>query len=86
MNPTLKETLELAENKLRRDYLTRSTNLILFQKTSSFTHIFSLMRTKNDTLILKYLKLVIIQKKDWKILLVRTLHYNTIFRQYRPIL
>ena len=48
----------------------RSMNLNHVQKTSSFTNIFYSMIKKNKTLILKYLKLLIIQNKDWSILLV----------------
>ena len=67
MNPTLKETLELSDNDIKEKLENEKHKLELFPENMFFMKIFSWIRKKNENLILKYPKLTIIQKKDWKI-------------------
>ena len=59
----------------------KRTNLNNVQKESSFKKTLSWIRKKNNSLKLKYLKLTIILKKDWTVLLVQTLRHNTMVRR-----
>ena len=80
LNPTLKETLELADNNIKEKLGDDKHKLESCPEKSSFTKIFSLMRKKNENSTLKYLNLKIIQKNYWTVLLVKTLNYNTMVR------
>ena len=68
--------MELADKKIKEKLSDEKHELESCPKKGYFTNIFSWMRKKNKNSTLKYLKLTIIQNKDWMILLVRMLHYN----------
>ena len=80
MNPTLKETLELSDKKIKEKSSDEKHELELCPE-KNLSKIFSWMSKNNNNSTLKYLQLTNIQKKYWTVLLVQTLHYNKMFRQ-----